>query len=541
MMITDMIEVEIASDAELVSDSLKGDRDAFGKIVSRYQSLICSLAYSAIGRLGQSEDVAQETFITAWKHLRHLREPARLRSWLCGIARNRVNNFLRREGREPLRYAEELTALEHAPCAEPQPPERVITNEEEAILWRSLERIPETYREPLVLFYREGQSIQRVAESLELSEDAVKQRLSRGRKLLQDQVLSFVEGALARTSPGKIFTAAVIAALPVMPISAKAAAVGVAAAKAGATAKGVAAGGMVAAFLSFPLAIFGNYLGYRMSLDGAQSDPERAFVKNYYKKLLFVILGFFVAFGILVGYGRSMVSANPKLFSASMIGLATAYVLATFALGIWTMRMRKKLVRELSGGLRPARVKPSWEYKSRLELSGWPLVHIRVGRGLAGQPKAVKAWFAAGDMAVGLVFAFGGLAVAPFSFGGCAIGFLPFGGFAFGPLALGGFALGIWSFGGLAIGWQSYGGFALAWNAAMGGLAVAHDFALGAIANAAQVNNGAAEAVIKPAWFFRASEVAIRYLAWLNLLWVVPMLFWWRKMARERVKADTMS
>src|SRR5437588_11269286 len=115
------------SDAELVAESLKGDRDAFGLIVMRYQSLICSLAYSAIGRLGQSEDVAQETFITAWKHLRHLREPAKLRSWLCGIARNRVNNFLRREGREPLGNAEELTALDHAPCGEPQPVDRAIS------------------------------------------------------------------------------------------------------------------------------------------------------------------------------------------------------------------------------------------------------------------------------------------------------------------------------------------------------------------------------------------------------------------------------
>jgi RNA polymerase sigma factor (sigma-70 family) len=540
MMITDMTEAEITSDAQLVSDSLKGDREAFGKIVSRYQSLICSLAYSAIGRLGQSEDVAQETFITAWKHLRHLREPAKLRSWLCGIARNRVNNLLRREGREPLRYAEELTALEHAPCADPQPPERVITNEEEAILWRSLERIPETYREPLVLFYREGQSIERVAESLDLSEDAVKQRLSRGRKLLQEQVLSFVEGALARTSPGKIFTAAVIAALPVMPISAKAAAVGVAAAKAGATAKGAAATGMLGAFLSFPLAIFGNYLGYRMSLDGARSETERTFLKKYYRTLLFVILVFFVAFGILVVCGRSMLSANPKLFSASMIGLAIAYALTTVALGIWTMRARKKLVRDLALEPSTARARPLWEYKSRLELLGWPLVHIRVGGGAAAQPRAIKAWFAAGDIAVGVVFAFGGVAIAPLSVGGCAIGFLPFGGFALGPVALGGFALGVWSFGGLAIGWQSYGGFALAWNAAMGGFAVAHDFALGAIANAAQVNNEAAEAAIKPTWFFRASEVGVRYLFWLNLLWVLPLIFWWRKMARTRGEVEPL-
>src|ERR1043166_6279759 len=191
------------SDAELVAQSLNGNREAFGLIVTRYQSLICSLAYSGIGGLGQSEDVAQETFITAWKHLRHLREPSKLRSWLCGIARNRVNNFLRREGREPLRHAEELTSLQHAASGEAQPIEQAITREEQAILWRSLERIPELYREPLVLFYREGHSIERVAKSLELSEDAVKQRLSRGRKLLQEEVLSFVENALKRTSPGK--------------------------------------------------------------------------------------------------------------------------------------------------------------------------------------------------------------------------------------------------------------------------------------------------------------------------------------------------
>ena len=56
------------NDTELVSRSLAGDCDAFSRIVSRYQTLICSLAYSRIGNLGQSEDVAQETFITAWKH-----------------------------------------------------------------------------------------------------------------------------------------------------------------------------------------------------------------------------------------------------------------------------------------------------------------------------------------------------------------------------------------------------------------------------------------------------------------------------------------
>ena len=94
------------------------------------------------------------------------------------------------------------------------PSEQAISREEEAILWRSLERIPELYREPLILFYREHQSIESVAAELELSEDAVKQRLSRGRKLLQEEVQAFVETALRRTAPGEAFSGAVLAALP---------------------------------------------------------------------------------------------------------------------------------------------------------------------------------------------------------------------------------------------------------------------------------------------------------------------------------------
>src|SRR5271169_4084371 len=120
------------SDAELVSRSLAGDRDAFSRIVNRYQILICSLAYSRIGHLGLSEDVAQETFITAWKHLRLLREPARLRAWLCGIVRNRIQKCLQREGRQPVHFAEPLEAADDSPAREELPSEQTIGREEEA-------------------------------------------------------------------------------------------------------------------------------------------------------------------------------------------------------------------------------------------------------------------------------------------------------------------------------------------------------------------------------------------------------------------------
>jgi len=209
-----MTTVEDISDADLVSRTLTGDRNAFNLIVSRYQILICSLAYSRVGHLGQSEDVAQETFITAWKHLRLLREPEKLRAWLCGIVRNRSRKLLEREGRQPLHEAETLETAADSPAGEPLPSDQTIGREEAAILWRSLERIPALYRDPLILYYREHQSIEHVAAALDLSEDAARQRLSRGRKLLQEEVQAFVENALRRTAPKREFSSAVLAALP---------------------------------------------------------------------------------------------------------------------------------------------------------------------------------------------------------------------------------------------------------------------------------------------------------------------------------------
>src|SRR4051812_7551833 len=220
--------------------------------------------------------------------------------------------------------------------------------------------------------------------------------------------------------------------------------------------------------------------------------------------------------------------AHSSLFAVLLVGLAAAYALVSVALSAWTFRARRTLTAEISDEIAKRPARPGWEYRSTAELLGWPLVHIRIGGGLAAQRKPVKAWIAAGDTAIGGIFAFGGMAIAPFSIGGCAIGLVPFGGMALGPLALGGFAMGIWSFGGLALGWQAYGGCAIAWNAAAGGAPVGHHFALGGMGHAAEANTKAATSFMQPILFFRTAEVVIRYMAWVNLLWVVPMIVWWR-------------
>ena len=103
----------------------------------------------------------------------------RLQSEEPHIARNVTNSSFHQQHRTPTANAEGLDATPDIPSDAPTPRDHVISKEEEAILWRSLAELPTTYREPLVLFYRQHRSAAEVAEVLGLSEDAIHQRLSR--------------------------------------------------------------------------------------------------------------------------------------------------------------------------------------------------------------------------------------------------------------------------------------------------------------------------------------------------------------------------
>jgi RNA polymerase sigma factor (sigma-70 family) len=532
-----MISPATQTDSDLVSGSLSGNRDAFGQIVSRYQSLVCSLAYSATGSLSQSEDLAQDTFVAAWKQMRELREPEKLRAWLCGIARNLIHNSLRQQGREPSHRAEPLEQIPEGPSPEPLPVEITISREEAEILWRSLERIPEIYREPLILFYREHQSIETVAANLDLAEDAVKQRLSRGRKLLQEQFLAFVEGALAQTAPGKTFTLAVLSALPALTISSKAAALGAVAAKGSAAAKSAGLLGVLGAIFSPLLIIFGNYASYRMSINEAHTDEERGHIKKVFGTSLLVTLGLSAALAVPLLWslgGRP--EAFVLLFSQSIV----IYFLVIVGFVFGSLRQRRRylagILAEQYSGQFPA---AAFEYRSRASLFRLPLVHVRIGDRFDVVRGPVKAWIAiGGSHTIGVLFASGGLAIAPISFGGIAIGLLPFGAISLGIFSLGAVSVGVWAYGAAAIGWQIFCGCGFAWNAAMGGVVVARDFADGGIAHAAQANTELAWQFFQQQPFFRIARVISNHALWMMLLWVIPVSLQSRVVARARRRRE---
>ena len=526
---------ETLNDARLVELSRDGDRDAFGRIVERYQSLVCALTYAACGNLQTSEDLAQVTFITAWCQLKTLREPSKLKSWLCRIARNLTNNSLNKDQRTPTARAESLDVADGVATDVATPRDHVISKEEEAILWRSLGELPATYREPLVLFYRQQQSVAEVADALELSEDVVRQRLTRGRTMLSEQVTKFVEGALRQTSPGNAFTLGVLAALPSLTLSAKAATLGATVAKGSAAAKTAAATGVLAAILGPLLVLVGSYAGYRIGLDDARTDEERGLIKSFYRKIRAWVTGIFVAFAAFAIWLCRNQSGPSLLITLLIAGLCVIYLLTTFVFAVASVprqrRFYSRVLTQTHAGNFPA---PAWEYRSRFCLLGLPLVHICIGDRFDVLKGPVKAWIAVGNCAIGVLFAFGGLAIAPLSIGWCAVGLLPFGGMVIGLFALGGFALGVWTYGGLALGWLAYGGCAIAWKAALGGIAVAHDYALGGIAYGGPGGTEAAKTFIQSSLFFDYTHTLAKHFVWLNLLWVVPLVAMWRTVARAR-------
>ena len=110
---------------------------------------------------------------------------------------------------------------------------------------------------------------------------------------------------------------------------------------------------------------------------------------------------------------------------------------------------------------------PGFEYRSEIELFGWPLVHVTKGYDpLTGKKRVSKGVIAIGEIAIG------GLAV---------------GGFALGGIAVGGMGVGVIALGGLAIGALSAGGIALGALAAVGGVAYSLIYAIGALAYAPHV------------------------------------------------------
>ncbi|MEL7061181.1 MAG: sigma-70 family RNA polymerase sigma factor [Acidobacteriota bacterium] len=190
-----------------------GDRDAFGRLVTATQGTVCAIALAIVRDVEASKDIAQEVFLAAWKGLRSLRNPASFLPWIRQTTRYRARTWRRNDHRAAARRAGDDSLLASIDDPRPDPQTLALRAEEAETLASALAELSAETREVVTLFYREGQSIRQVATLLELSPDAVKQRLSRARHRLRDDVLDRLGRALAVSGPGLAFTTTVMTAL----------------------------------------------------------------------------------------------------------------------------------------------------------------------------------------------------------------------------------------------------------------------------------------------------------------------------------------
>ena len=528
------------SDSNLWQLVCRGSASAFEVLVRRYQTLVCSVAYSACGDLALSEDVAQETFWTAWRQRASLEQPDRLKAWLCGIARNLAKNA-RRKASRPVESAGTQDVLTELSTDEPGPAEEAVSREEESLVWQALERIPEPYREPLILFYREDRSVAEVAGALFLSEDAVKQRLSRGRGMLREQVAELVEGGLRRSRPGSRFTVIVMAGMAAHAAGTKTALAGASAgAGAGAwkAAAGAAgAGGALGSILGTLGGLLGGWLGTWVPAQAAPTRRERDAILCAGWRMFLVSVVFIAALYWLI-YAFAGKPSYLIAWGGWMVAFWAYLAVECFRLAREVKHIRAE--QDPDDVPNETALRAGWTamaarfgdrvYRSEATLLGLPLIDINLsaptppeGGKPSGSPtpdggrRVARGWIAIGDDARGILLAvgstarglvaLGGRAFGVVSFGGLALGLVAFGGLGLGVLGIGGLGAGVYAFGGGAVGWRSAGGLAIgwdlacgggafAWHAAIGGAAIARDYAVGGDARARHANDEAARVVL---------------------------------------------
>jgi RNA polymerase sigma-70 factor (ECF subfamily) len=180
-----------SSDEELVALSQGGDLDSFNQLLLRWERPIYALAYRLIGREEEARDVAQETFLRAFRALKGFKGQAKFSSWLYRITLNLCRDWIRREKRTPIAVAPEGVDLVEL-AGEETPSESI----EDLVARRQLGRavskamalLPEDQRTAIILKEYHGLTFQEIAELLDCPLSTVKTRLYQGLSVVRKQL-----------------------------------------------------------------------------------------------------------------------------------------------------------------------------------------------------------------------------------------------------------------------------------------------------------------------------------------------------------------
>src|SRR6187397_528447 len=184
------------SDEEVVARVLEGETALFEILMRRHNQQVFRAARAILRDEREAEDVMQEAYVNAYSHLRQFDRRARFSTWLTKIAIHEAMARARKRGRyDAVDFTEEENqAVERDPSRNPE--HHAFAGELRALLESSIDELPDGLREVFMLREVEGLNTAETAESLGVSEDVVKTRLSRSRAALRN-VLGQRAGILA--------------------------------------------------------------------------------------------------------------------------------------------------------------------------------------------------------------------------------------------------------------------------------------------------------------------------------------------------------
>jgi RNA polymerase sigma-70 factor (ECF subfamily) len=171
--------------ADVVRAAQRGDREAFGRLVKRYERAVYATAFRRLGNQAEAQELCQEVFVQALRRIDQLRDPRCFAGWLRSIAnRMAINRAVRRAPRLPA-DAEALSAH----CVEHRTPlGTVLERERENQVRKGLGRLRALDRQTLVAFYFDGRSLLEMSDQFDSPVGTIKRRLHVARKRLAKEL-----------------------------------------------------------------------------------------------------------------------------------------------------------------------------------------------------------------------------------------------------------------------------------------------------------------------------------------------------------------
>ncbi len=184
---------ETSVDQELVRRVQRGDKQAFDVLVRKYQQKIVKLISRYVRDQDEALDVAQETFIKAYRALAKFRGDSAFYTWLYRIAINTAKNYLVAQNRRPPDTdidAEDAVQFEgDSKLRETDLPEQLVHRDEvERVIYEAIDALPEDLRTAITLRELEGLSYEEIAQAMECPIGTVRSRIFRAREAIETKL-----------------------------------------------------------------------------------------------------------------------------------------------------------------------------------------------------------------------------------------------------------------------------------------------------------------------------------------------------------------